>query len=245
MYFFEKHYGKKYTPNSRETVRRFTVHQFLQAGIIVENPDNLARPINSPKAVYQIEENLLKLIKTFGTKEWCKNLEEYRVVSKAVKQQYESERSNSRISVTFGDGKNQIFLSPGGQNNLIMQIIEEFKIYCTKGRVLYVGDAAEKYKFFDSILSSSLGINLDIHGKVPDVIIYDEQKNWLFLIEVVTSHGPINGKRMGELVNLFGNKNFGLVFVTAFSDKRDMVKYRDIMGDRGMDCRVTYAYDTL
>ncbi len=31
MEFFAKHYGKRYAPNTRETVRRQTVHQFLQA----------------------------------------------------------------------------------------------------------------------------------------------------------------------------------------------------------------------
>lgn len=77
MTFFSTHYGKTYAPNSRETVRRFTVHQFLDAGIIVANPDKPARPVNSPKAVYQIEPGALELLRTFGSPEWEKSLATY------------------------------------------------------------------------------------------------------------------------------------------------------------------------
>jgi hypothetical protein len=63
MDFFSKHYAKQYAPNTRETVRRHTVHQFIQAGLIVPNPDKPSRPTNSPKAVYQIEPSALSQIK--------------------------------------------------------------------------------------------------------------------------------------------------------------------------------------
>jgi adenine-specific DNA-methyltransferase len=77
MDFFRKHYGKEYAPNTRETVRRQTVHQFLDAGILIANPDNPARPVNSPQAVYQIESGLLKLLQTYGTAEWEAGLKTY------------------------------------------------------------------------------------------------------------------------------------------------------------------------
>ena len=49
--------------------------------------------------------------------------------------------------------------------------------------------------------------------------------NWLFLIEAVTSHGPIDSKRHVELSALFANSTAGLVFVTAFPDPRTMRRY--------------------
>ena len=72
MDFFHAHYGKRYAPNSRETVRRQTIHQFLHANIVTINPDNPERPTNSPHAVYQIEAGLLQLLRTFGTRKWKK-----------------------------------------------------------------------------------------------------------------------------------------------------------------------------
>lgn len=73
MDFFSANYKKKYAPNTRETVRRFTVHQFEQAGIVVKNPDR-PRPVNSPDNVYRIEAGTLKLLRTFGSVEWQKDL---------------------------------------------------------------------------------------------------------------------------------------------------------------------------
>src|SRR3989339_870108 len=77
MEFFAEHYGKQYAPNTRETVRRQTVHQFLQASLVVANPDKPSRPTNSPKAVYQIETSALKLLREFGKANWDKRLSEY------------------------------------------------------------------------------------------------------------------------------------------------------------------------
>jgi adenine-specific DNA-methyltransferase len=54
MVFFSGAYGKKYAPNTRETVRRQTVHQFLQAALIVAILQAF-KADESPGAVYQIE----------------------------------------------------------------------------------------------------------------------------------------------------------------------------------------------
>jgi len=65
-------------------------------------------------------------------------------------------------------------------------------------------------------LLRSLGVEIDVHGKMPDVTVYAERKSWLVLIEAVTSHGPVNPKRRGDLKALFKDCKAGLVFVTAF-----------------------------
>lgn len=70
-----------------------------------------------------------------------------------------------------------------------------------------------------------MGTQLDNHGKLPDVVIYNAANNWLFLIEAVTSHGPVDHKRYGELSALFKNCTAGLVFVSAFPDMKTYAKY--------------------
>ena len=52
MDWMAKHYRKVYAPNTRETIRRQSIHQFLDAGIIVHNPDDPKRPPNSKDNVY-------------------------------------------------------------------------------------------------------------------------------------------------------------------------------------------------
>ena len=90
---------------------------------------------------------------------------------------------------------------------------------------MYVGDAGSKWAFFDRDLAAELGMAVDEHGKMPDVVIYDRERDWLFLIEAVTSHGPVNAKRMGELKTLLASAKPGLVFVTAFPDRRTFLRY--------------------
>ncbi len=65
MDFFAEHYGKMYKPNTRETVRRQTIHQFLDAGLVVINSDKPSRATNSPHSVYQIETGALALLRSF------------------------------------------------------------------------------------------------------------------------------------------------------------------------------------
>lgn len=238
MDFFSEHYGKKYKPNTRETVRRQTVHQFLDAGLIVINPDKPSRPTNSPKSVYQIEAGALELLRTYGTDRWEKSVKTYLVSVQTLKQRYARERTMKRIPVTIAAGKT-ITLSPGGQNVLIEHILKEFSDRFTPGgHAVYVGDTDEKFAYFDEAFLTKLGVEIEAHGKMPDVVIYHKEKNWLVLIEAVTSHGPVDGKRRGELKRLFKGAKPGLVFVTAFLDRKAMVKY---LGDISWETEVWIA----
>lgn len=225
MDFFREHYDKNYAPNSRETVRRQTVHQFLEAGLIVANPDDPKRPINSGKTVYQIEQGALELLRTFGTADWEMNLKTYLSSIETLTKRYARERAMHRIPVTLAPGKT-ITLSPGGQNILVEKIIHEFaEIYTPGGKVLYVGDTDDKFAYYDKEGLAELGVIIESHGKMPDVIIHHTEKNWLILIEAVTSHGPIDGKRKDELRRLFRASRAGLVYVTTFLTRGAMMEY--------------------
>lgn len=225
MDFFTRYYGKKYAPNSRETVRRQTVHQFVAAGFVVPNPDNPSRPINSGKNVYQIEAGALNLLRTYGTNKWEGNLKTYLTSVKTLQTRYAQARQMNRIPVNVAPGMT-ISLSPGGQNVLVEKIINEFcPRFTPGGKMIYVGDTDDKWAYFDKDSLEVLGLSIDSHGKMPDVVVHHIQKNWLVLIEAVTSHGPVNPKRREELKILFQNSTSGLVFVTAFLTMKAMTKY--------------------
>lgn len=145
MDFFAEHYGKRYKPNTRETVRRQTVHQFVEAGILLENPDDPSRPTNSPKAVYRVAPQALDLLVTFGSADWDHRIREYLAGVVTLQERNARARKMNIIPVTLPDGT-RIELSPGGQNPLIKQIIEDFAPRFTPGgRVLYVGDTGDKW----------------------------------------------------------------------------------------------------
>jgi hypothetical protein len=220
-----EHYEKKYKPNTRETFRRQTVHQFVDAGIVLYNPDNPTRSVNSPKAVYQIEPAALTLLRSFGSDQWHDNLAAYLADRETLVTKYAKERAQNRIPVQISPGK-EITLSPGEHSELIRAIIEDFAPRFAPGSLLvYVGDTGDKWGYFDAALLADLGVDVDSHGKMPDVVLYDGERNWLLLVESVTSHGPVNGKRHAELTKLFGRSKAGLVYVTAFPSRALMSRY--------------------
>jgi BsuBI/PstI restriction endonuclease domain/BsuBI/PstI restriction endonuclease HTH domain len=228
MDFMAEHYGRRYKPNTRETVRRQTMHQFVDAAIAIQNPDDPKRPPNSPKWVYQVEPSALELFRTFGTNEWQKSLETFLASIETLREKYAQKREMERIPVRFNNV--EITLSPGGQNELIREIIDQFcPRFVPDGQVIYIGDTDEKWLYFHQDKLQELGVSIESHGKMPDVIIHHTEKDWLLLIEAVTSHGPINPKRLNELSRLFENSSVGLVYVTAFLTRKAMLEYfRDI-----------------
>ena len=225
MDWMHEHYGKEYAPNTRETIRRQTMHQFCDAGIAVDNPDKSDRPVNSPMAVYQIEPAMLTLLRTFGTSVWHSTLTTYLTERETLVARYAKEREQNRIPVEIAPGK-RITLSPGEHSELIRAIIEDFAPRFAPSSILvYAGDTDNKWRYFDAALLAGLGVNVDSHGKMPDVVLYFTNKNWLLLVESVTSHGPVDGKRHAELANLFADSIAGLVYVTAFPDRTIMGRY--------------------
>ena len=218
-------YQKDYAPNTRETVRRQSMHQFVSAGISAYNPDNPSRSVNSPKAVYQIEPEALALLKSYGTKTWKENVAAYLAQHKTLTARYAKERDQNRIPVKIGPRK-KIHISPGAHSQLIKAIIEDFAQRFVPGGVLiYPGDTGEKWGYFDDTLLAKLGVTVDAHGKMPDVVLYYPERDWLLLVESVTSHGPVDGKRHEELARLFSSATPGLVFVTAFPNRSIMARY--------------------
>ena len=147
------------------------------------------------------------------------------MTSKAQKNKYESERVMPRVPVQIADGQ-KIRLSPDRANILIKKVIQDFcALFTPGGRMIYVGDTQLKWAYYDAETLASLGVKIEAHGKMPDVVVYYAKKNWLLLIEAVTSHGPVDPKRRAELKDLFSASSAGLVFVTAFMDRRAMLKY--------------------
>lgn len=225
MTFAKEYYNKIYAPNSRETFRRFSTHQLVQAGIVLYNPDKPNRPVNSPKAVYQISPAALKVIKTFGTSDFELLLSDFIQNQSTLAAQYAQEREMNMVSVKIK--KNHIIqISPGKHSELIRDIIEQLAPrFLPNSTLIYVGDTGEKWGYYDQELAGNLLFNVQEHGKMPDVILYVEDKKWLVLIEAVTSHGPVDSKRYIELEELFSNVSANKVYISAFPDKKTFTHY--------------------
>lgn len=225
MDFAHEHYGKKYAPNTRETFRRFSMHQMVQAGIALYNPDEPDRPTNSPKAVYQISPAAIAVIKSYGGRKWVENLTAFKNAASTLAAQYAKERQMDMVQVKIRKGL-RVTLSPGKHNDLIRAIIEEMAPRFLPGATLmYIGDTGEKWGFFDNELAAQIGLSVEEHGKMPDVVLWLSDKRWLVLVESVTSHGPVDSKRRIELAKLFASAKGDKVYISAFPDKRTFARF--------------------
>lgn len=225
MAFIKKEYKKAYAPNTRETVRRQVLHQFIQALIVDQNPDNPLLPVNSPKAHYAISEAALEVIKTYKTQDWATSVKKFSSDYGDLAKKYLKARKKVLIPVKLSNGK-IIKLSPGKHNKVQQAIIQNFAPRFSKGaEILYLGDTANKDLYFDKKTLQELNIPITKHSKLPDVVIYDRPRNWLFLIEAVTSHGPVTPKRVIELEEFLKDCKAGKVYVSAFPDFSEFKKH--------------------
>lgn len=225
MRFIAEHYNKPYAENSRETFRRQTLHQFVQAGIVDHNPDNPELPTNSKDNHYQITQEALKVIKSFNTKNWNNEIKYFKENVGLLREKYYKKRELRKIPVKLKDGTELIF-SPGKHNEVQIAVIQEFAARFAPGcDLLYVGDTARKDLYMDKKGLEKMGIPISDHSKLPDVVLYDKKKKWLFLIEAVTSHGPVSPKRIVELELMLKNCNAGKIYVTAFPDFKEFKRH--------------------
>ena len=219
-------FGVTYAENSRETLRKRVVKVFEQAHIAIRNIDEPSRPTNSGKTNYSISPEALEVIKSYGTEEYSKKLETFRNNFVALTEQYAKRRDIHKIPLTING---ELFtLSPGSHNQLQVDIINDFAPrYAPGATLLYVGDTADKYVYVDTQMLQSIGIPISENDKLqlPDVVLYDPKKNWLYLIEAVTTHGPIDQKRINDLEIMLEKCPAYKIYVTAFPDRATFRSY--------------------
>jgi hypothetical protein len=217
MSFMATKYGKEYKPNTRETIRKDTIHQFCDGAITVRNVGNGKRATNSPRYSYRLTNEVLEVIKAYGTEQWKGKLDKFLANNETLIQKYEQSREMNLVPVQINS--EAFHFSPGKHNQLQKAIIEEFAPRFAPGsEVLYVGDTVEKDLVKNRGKLSELGILMTDHDKLPDVVLYRPDKDWLYFVESVTSVGPISVKRVNEIGTMLENCRCGVIYVTAFLD---------------------------
>ena len=225
MDYLKEHFDTDYAANTRETFRRQVLHQFVQGGIAEYNPFEPDLPTNSPRAHYAVTEAVLDTVRLYGTGSWELALESFRREKGTLAERYARNRTRSMVPVLLPDGRT-LQLSPGKHNDLQRAIVEEFAPRFAPGAyLLYLGDTAKKDLILDSGRLAGLRISITDHDKLPDIVLYDESREWLFLIEAVTSHGPVSPTRILDLEAMLESSSAGVVFVSAFPDFGEFRKH--------------------
>ena len=220
--FANGNYGTTYAENSRETFRKEAIHNFRNAAFIEDN----GNVTNSPNYCYRLTEEMLELVKSFGTDDWTDNLSRFMANHDSLIDLYASKRKMRKMPVKINGA--EFAFSLGKHNQLQKAIIEEFAPrFAPDSECLYVGDTTEKDLVKNEEKLNDLGFEITLHDKMPDVVLYSESKNWLYFIEAVTSVGPIEPKRIKEINEMTDGVTAGKIFITAFLDFKTFKKFSD------------------
>ncbi len=220
--FINDTYAISYAENSRETFRKQALHHFRTAAIIEDN----GKATNSPNYRYRITEEFLTLIKSFNSNRWKESLKMFTTSHNSLIDIYASKKKMTKMPVKINHLDFEF--SPGKHNELQKYIIEEFAPrFAADSECIYVGDTIKKDLVKNISKLEQLGFDITLHDKMPDVVLYSEEKNWVYFIESVTSVGPMDSKRIIEINEMTKNVTAGRIFVTAFLDFRTFKKFSD------------------
>lgn len=220
--YIKANYSVAYAENSRETFRKQAMHHFRNAAFIEDN--GLAT--NNPNYQYRLTDEALRTICQFGTTEWEAAVKGFLAIHESLIDQYSSKRNITKKPVMING--TAFSFSTGKHNELQKAIIEEFASrYAPNSECLYVGDTTKKDLFKNKNKLSELGFEITLHDKMPDVILYSSEKNWIFFVEAVTSVGPMDPKRIKEINEMTSDVTAGKIFVTAFLDFKTFKKFSE------------------
>lgn len=220
--FANTYYGTTYAENSRETFRKQALHRFRTAALVEDN----GKPTNSPNYRYRLTDETLQLIKQMQTQEWEKAISRFLKYHEKLVDIYASKKKMTMMPVRINGA--DFNFSAGKHNELQKAIIEEFAPrFAPHSECLYVGDTIEKDLVKNVDKLTELGFEITLHDKMPDVVLYREDKDWIYFIESVTSVGPMDPKRILEIEDMTKGVTAGKIYVTAFLDFKTYKKFSE------------------
>lgn len=220
--FTDKYYGVAYAENSRETFRKQAIHHFMNAALI----ENNGMATNSPNFRYRITDETLDMLKQYKSHLWDDSLKRFMAYHEALVDMYASKKKMTMMPVKINNKDFQF--STGKHNELQKAIIEEFAPrFAPNSECLYVGDTVEKDLVKNVEKLKDLGFEITLHDKMPDVVLYREDKNWIYFVESVTSVGPMDPKRIKEIQEMTSDVTAGKIYVTAFLDFKTYKKFSE------------------
>jgi type II restriction enzyme len=223
--FNNTNFEENISSGSYDDIRRKDLKMLVLSGIILNSSDNILAATNDPRRGYSLEDSFLKLIKKYGSVEWETEYLLYMEGKTSLKSQLERNREIEKIPILLPNGK-ELKLSSGQHNILQKQIIEEFLPRYGKGcQILYVGDTANKMLYMDNESLKKLNFFELSHDELPDILAYNSEKNWLYIIEAVHSSGSINEIRLLELKQLTKDCTAEIIYVTAFLNRAEFRKW--------------------
>ena len=220
--FVNTFYDMSYAENSRETFRKQALHRFRTAALIEDN----GKATNSPNYRYRLTEETVEMLRTMGTPAWKTSVKRFLYYHEKLIDLYVSKKKMTIMPVNI-NGESFKF-STGKHNELQKAIIEEFAPrFAPNSECLYVGDTIEKDLVKNVEKLKELGFEITLHDKMPDIVLYRKDKDWIYFVESVTSVGPMDPNRILEITEMTKDVTAGKILVTAFLDFKTYKKFAE------------------
>lgn len=216
--FLNKHFEEKISKGSYDDIRRKHLKGATDAGIVLKSASTPGAAPNDPRRGYGLNPDFGPVVRSFGQKGWAAAAAKF-MEGREPLADLTAKKAVAAMPLILPDGT-ELKLGPGKHNALQRAVVEQFRPRFAPGsRVLYLGDAEQRMLLADHAKLKEIALPIDAAGSLPDIVLLDEKKGWIFLIEAVHSFGPISPARMLTLKSLCASCNLPLVFVTAFLDR--------------------------
>lgn len=223
--FVNQHYEENISSGSYDDVRRKHLKLLTLADLVLNSAKNPSASTNDPTRGYTLHSEFKNLIVNYDTNQWDIKLKLFLKNRPTLAVIISRKRNIDKIPVKLPDNTLLDF-SKGEHNQLQREIIEEFlPRYGKDSEVLYIGDTSNKFLYRQDSKLKKLGFFELAHDELPDIVAYNKNKNWLYLIEAVHSSGPMSEERIIELKKLLKDCKAELIFVTAFISKKVFRSY--------------------
>lgn len=223
--YINKHYGEKLSRGSYDDIKRKHLRHLERAGLVTAGANRPGSTPNDSKRGHSLNPEAAPLVRAYGGTAWNHELKSFLEKCGSLRQKYERARAMTLVPVRLPSG-GQVQLGPGPHNSLQIAIVEEFLPRFAPGaQVLYLGDADKKLLICDAEKLHRLNFFEISHDTMPDVVAYDEPRNWLFVIEAVHSINPISLERHVKYEEMTKECMAGIVYVSVFKNRKAFAKY--------------------
>jgi len=224
--FWNEHWGERVSSGSYDDVRRKDLKHLTLSGLVLAAAGKADADPNNPTRGYAINPEAASVLQEFGTETGRVAASKFVEKFGELKTRLEKPREKKGFPITLPDGVVVELSKEGPHNRLQKAIIEEFIPRFVAGpRLLYLGDTSEKVLYVDVDGFVSLGLKEPAREMLPDVVIYDEEHNWVFLIEAVHSANPISAERHMALEAFTRNCPMPKVYVSVFESRETFRKW--------------------
>lgn len=212
--FVNMNFNENISSGSYDDIRRKDLNLLVLGDIVLKSSPNSAT--NDSTRGYVLNPFYAELFRATVNSGWEEIVKEKLKDVKSIGERLAATRDIKKIPVQLPNGVKLEF-SSGEHNDLQKAIINEFlPRYGYGAEVLYIGDTAKKYLYLDKEKLKQLNFFEMSHDRLPDILAYSAEKNWLYLIEAVHSSGPIDQAKLILFEKLTEKCNAEIVYVTAF-----------------------------